>query len=177
MKYKILIADDNVSNIDLVRFILESGKEKYVFYSATDGLIACNIAQQQIPDLILLDWHMPKMTGIQAIKAIKANPETRNIPVLLITGDPTEENIAKAFEAGARDYLTKPFNELELISRVKAALKDSFYKKKLIDPLTEINILQSQISLLLNKSNKEIVEKFDSLTKKIKEITTLIKKY
>lgn len=177
MKYKILIADDNIANIELVRFILAPDESGYIFYSANDGISACKIAQQQIPDLILLDWHMPNMTGIQAIKAIKANPETRNIPILLITGDPSEENIAKAFKAGARDYITKPFNELELISRVRAAIKDSFYKKSLLPHLEEINLLQKQISLLISKNNKDIVEKFDHLTKKIKEFAVLINKY
>lgn len=177
MQYKILIADDNVANIDLVRFILDLGKDEFIFFSATDGSSACKIAQQQYPDLILLDWHMPEMTGIQAIKILKTNPETRNIPILLITGDPSEENIAKGFKAGAKDYITKPFNELELISRVRAALKDSFYRKNLISILTEINNLQNQTSLLLNKSNKDIIEKFENLTCKIKEITELIKKH
>ena len=98
MTFTILVADDNVSNIDLIQFIINPGKNEYEFYTATNGKDAVSLAIEHSPDLILLDWHMPEMTGIEALIKLKNNPQTKDIPVLIITADPTEENIGRAFK-------------------------------------------------------------------------------
>ncbi|PCH68909.1 MAG: hypothetical protein COC01_02660 [Bacteroidetes bacterium] len=159
MTYTILIADDNVSNLDLVQFILNPGADEYEFYTTTNGKDAVSLATEHNPDLILLDWHMPEMTGIQALTKLKKNPQTKDIPVLIITGDPTELNIGLAFNAGARDYLRKPFNEIELTARVKAALKEGYYKKNLLEPLQEVQNLCQKANDSINNGNTDGISK------------------
>ena len=175
MTFTILVADDNVSNIDLIQFIINPGKNEYEFYTATNGKDAVSLAIEHSPDLILLDWHMPEMTGIEALIKLKNNPQTKDIPVLIITADPTEENIGRAFKRGARDYIRKPFNEIELTARVNAALKESYYKKNLIEPLHEIKELCQQINDSIKNNPNNLDEISRTLNNCNQKINNLIK--
>jgi PAS domain S-box-containing protein len=122
MKAKVLIVDDIEVNIDLIINILEFSSEEYIIYSAKDGIEGCRKAREIIPDIILMDWEMPRMSGFDAIKELKSDRLTSDIPILMITAYATPEHLRDSFNAGAIDYIKKPLNPIELRARVKSAL-------------------------------------------------------
>jgi two-component system, OmpR family, alkaline phosphatase synthesis response regulator PhoP len=118
---RILIADDNVQNCELIdAYLSEEGYEMVVAY---DGLQALKRTEEQPPDLILLDIMMPKLSGYEVCQRLKANPRTKDIPVLMVTALNEQGDIEKAVRAGCDDFLTKPVNSLELKTRVKSLLR------------------------------------------------------
>ena len=117
---KILIAEDERDIRDLVAFTLRfAGYEVAV---ATNGEEAVQMAPQVSPDLILMDVRMPKMTGYEACKVMKANPDLKDIPVVFLTARGQENEIQQGLDAGAEEYLLKPFAPDQLTNRVKAIL-------------------------------------------------------
>lgn len=118
---KILIADDDDILVDLIRFRL-SGAGYEVLWAA-DGEAALEQAKAALPDLIVLDAMMPILTGMEVLVALKLEPTTASIPVIMLTARKGETDIVKAIDAGAADYLTKPFIPNELLSRVASQLK------------------------------------------------------
>ncbi len=115
----ILLVDDSPVNIE----ILTDSLSRYKLTTANNGEEALEIAfSRQKPDLILLDVIMPGMDGYEVCRFLKANELTRDIPIIFITGQTDPENILKGFESGAIDYITKPFNIIELQARVKTQL-------------------------------------------------------
>jgi CheY-like chemotaxis protein len=117
---KILIAEDERDIRDLVAFTLRFAGHEVVV--ATNGEEAVEMAPQVNPDLILMDVRMPRMTGYEACKAMKANPDVKDIPVVFLTARGQESEIQQGLEAGAEEYLLKPFAPDQLTSRVKAIL-------------------------------------------------------
>lgn len=118
---KILIVDDVAKNIQLVaNFLTKAG---YQINFALDGQSALEHASREKFGLILLDIMMPGMDGFEVCKTLKANPQTSEIPVVFLTAKTDDTSIAKAFEAGSVDYITKPFNPSELLARVKTHLR------------------------------------------------------
>ena len=117
---KILIAEDERDIRDLVAFMLRlAGYEVAV---ATNGEEAVEMAPRENPDLILMDVRMPRMTGYEACKVMKSNPDLKDIPVVFLTARGQENEIQQGLEAGAEEYLLKPFAPDQLTSRVKAIL-------------------------------------------------------
>ena len=117
---KILIAEDERDIRDLVAFTLRfAGHEVQV---ATNGEEAVQMAPQVNPDLILMDVRMPRMTGYEACKVMKADPDLKDIPIVFLTARGQESEIQQGLEAGAEEYLLKPFAPDQLTSRVKAIL-------------------------------------------------------
>lgn len=125
MAHKILIVDDIKVNADLIKEILEQAVDKFAVLTADSGDEGIKIAKQEKPDIILMDWKMPNLSGIDAIKILKEDPETKTIPILMITAYSSPENLKDAFEVGVFDYIEKPVNQEELTSRIKNALKVS----------------------------------------------------
>ncbi|MSR56559.1 MAG: response regulator [Planctomycetaceae bacterium] len=118
---KLLIADDNHQNCELLdAYLSEAG---YTVEMVYDGQQTLDAVQRSQPDLILLDIMMPRMSGYEVCKRLKADPETRNIPILMVTALAEMGDIEKAVSAGADDFLTKPVNKLELTTRVKSLLQ------------------------------------------------------
>lgn len=118
---KILVADDNPSNVELLKDILRvSG---YQILSAQDGKTALTIAQEQIPDLVILDINMPGMSGIDVCAELKQNDITSRIPIIMLTAMTDVENRVKALSLGADDYLTKPYSPRELVARIQRSLR------------------------------------------------------
>jgi DNA-binding response OmpR family regulator len=113
---KILIVDDMPTNLRLIAGIL--GKENYQMHFAPDGAKALKMVEEVLPDLILLDIMMPKMDGMDVCRQIKSNKKLRNIPVIFLTAKDSDDDIIQGFEAGAVDYVTKPFNGVVLKARV-----------------------------------------------------------
>jgi CheY-like chemotaxis protein/two-component sensor histidine kinase len=119
-KFRIFIVDDVPGNIQLAANILK--KSNYDFFYAENGKKALSIAKEKDFDLILLDIMMPEMDGYQVCEELKKNPGTRDIPIIFLTAKADKESIVKGLGAGAVDYVTKPFNDAELVARVKTHL-------------------------------------------------------
>ncbi len=117
---RILVVDDELNLRLLVVRALEA--DGYVLSEAANGRDGLRLAREQKPDLVILDLVMPELGGLDVLKAIRANPETGAIPVLIITAHPDEASIRAGFDHGATDYLTKPFAVPQLTARVRACL-------------------------------------------------------
>jgi two-component system sensor histidine kinase/response regulator len=120
---KILIVDDEPENIVAITDIFEKDKLPYELINAPSGCIALKIIEKTIPDLIITDWEMPVMDGVELIDILQQNEITKDIPVIMCTGVmTTSENLYTALKAGAVDYIRKPIDRLELIARTRANL-------------------------------------------------------
>ncbi len=118
MSQTILVVDDEPKLLDLVRTILE--KESYNIIEARNGQEAIEKVRQELPDLVLLDVMMPQMDGYEALAEIR---RASNTPVIMLTVQATESDKVRGLELGADDYVAKPFDHRELVSRVKAVLR------------------------------------------------------
>ena len=117
---KILIAEDERDIRDLVAFTLRfAGHE---VFAASNGEEAVELAPKVNPDLILMDVRMPRMTGYEACKILKADPDLKDIPVVFLSAKGQENEIQQGLDSGAEDYLLKPFAPDQLTSRVKMIL-------------------------------------------------------
>lgn len=114
--YKILIVDDVMSNVLLLKILLTN--EKFQICTAANGRECIEKTKTENPDLILLDVMMPDINGFDTAVMLKGNPATADIPIIFLTALNTPSDLVKGFKAGASDFLTKPFNKVELIMRV-----------------------------------------------------------
>lgn len=118
---KILIAEDERDIRDLIVFTLQfSG---YQVVAASNGEEAVNLARQETPDLILMDVRMPRMTGYEACTAMKADPNLKDVPVIFLSAKGQDSEIQAGIQAGAVEYLLKPFAPDQLTSRIQAVLQ------------------------------------------------------
>ncbi len=124
----ILIVDDNPANVTLISSHIK--KQNYEFSIATNGNRALELAEEILPDLILLDVMMPGMSGFEVIEKLKANELTKMIPVIFLTAATEQEDMVKGFNLGAVDYITKPFNASELYARVRTHLRLQQYQRR-----------------------------------------------
>jgi DNA-binding response OmpR family regulator len=116
----VLVADDNPDILALVRFRLE--RDGYEVLSAPDGETALDLALARPPDLALLDVMMPRLDGYEVTRRLRAHGPTATIPIILLTARVQEPDVERGFEAGADDYVTKPFSPQALGERVQAVL-------------------------------------------------------
>ncbi|MBF0101222.1 MAG: response regulator [Desulfobacterales bacterium] len=130
----VLIVDDNTTNIDL---LVNTLNKEYRLGIAKNGFRALDYVKKQLPDLILLDVMMPEMNGYQVCSHLKANPRSKEIPIIFITAMSDTENITKGFSVGAVDYITKPFHAAEVKARVNTHLSI----KKMREELNNQNIV------------------------------------
>ncbi len=121
-KPTILIVDDEYAIREMIAMSLE---EKYHCVEASDAHKAEALVKQHLPDLILLDWMMPGISGINYIKSLRRNQKTANVPVIMLTAKTEEDNMLEGLESGADDYLRKPFSTKELLARIRALLRRS----------------------------------------------------
>jgi DNA-binding response OmpR family regulator len=129
-KRKILIVDDTPEDLDVLYGLLQN---EYQLFAAPAGVIALQIAKNQIPDLILLDIMMPEMDGYEVCKKLKADEKTRDIPIIFITAKVETDDEVKGFDVGGVDYITKPFSPPAVLARVKAHLALKREKELLIE--------------------------------------------
>lgn len=118
---RVLIADDNQQNCELLEAYLADGD--YEITVAYDGRQTLDRVAERIPDLILLDIMMPKLSGYEVCQRLKAEPATKDVPVLMVTALNEPGDIEKAVAAGCDDFLSKPVNSLELKTRVRSLLR------------------------------------------------------
>ncbi|WP_299453626.1 adenylate/guanylate cyclase domain-containing protein [uncultured Microscilla sp.] len=144
MKATILIVDDEVTNLKILREYLTTADQEFRILQATNGKQAFDIAQKADPDLVIMDWMMPVMSGIDALKNIKATESTQNIPVIMATAKTSAQDLKEALEAGAMDYVRKPIDKTELLARVRSAIQLSHAYKQSEELL--LNILPKEIA-------------------------------
>ena len=192
---KILVVDDLQENVFMLKDRLE--KEGHEVISAYDGKTAIDKALNELPDLILLDVMMPEISGIDVCQTLSVNPISSNIPIILVTAKSSAEDTKAGLEAGAFDYIKKPFNRVELIARVNSALKLSEAHKLLLEseqkntfaatvvttnhkikqPLTLISLSTAAIKRELKKedvSREAILKRLAYIETAIKEITDVL---
>lgn len=121
MKPFIMIAEDEASVSELLRYNLDANG--YETAIAKDGDEAMLLIDERAPDLILLDWMLPKISGIEICRRVRAKRETANLPIIMLTARSEEGDRIRGLETGADDYVTKPFSPNELIARVAAVLR------------------------------------------------------
>ena len=139
---RVLIADDNPQGVELLEAYLSGCA--YETETAADGEETLRKVAQWHPDLILLDIMMPKISGFEVCKRIRANPETSDIAVLMITALDQLSDVDRAVEAGTDDFLTKPINKTELLLRVRSALKSRLNKRDLERALAYIQAVEQR---------------------------------
>ncbi|QZY56619.1 ATP-binding response regulator [Crassaminicella profunda] len=149
-KTKILIADDSQLNLRIIGDVIKSNGYEPIVVSRGNEVF--KYAKKEKPELILLDIIMPKMDGYEVCEILKTNKETKDIPIIFLTGQSKIEDVAKGFEVGAVDYINKPFHEVELIARVKTHLQ----LKKLHDKLRKSNKQLHKMNIELLKANEII---------------------
>lgn len=159
-RFKLLIVDDIPENIKVLGNNLQ--RDGYVISFATNGEQAIDMAMKRVPDLILLDIMMPGMDGYEVCQQLKREERTRQIPVIFITARTEKTDIVRGFEAGAVDYVTKPFNIAELTARVQTHLELKQAKQ----------IIQNQAEELA-WTNKRLMKKNQKLEQALAEIETL----
>lgn len=151
MKYTILVADDSKSYFDTIEEAFRQLGDNYRLIWAGTGKMACLLAEQHLPDLILMDVIMPEMNGVKAIQILKENPVTADIPVIMLSAT---ESIKAAYETGAHDFISKPFHHYELLMRVRASLT-------LIDKIKEIKKQKEKLERdhqRISQQRKEIID-------------------
>ena len=163
-KFNILLVDDDIFVIRAIMNILIKNPD-YIILTTGNGKSACEIAIEKSPDLIIMDWQMPVLNGIDATILLKQNEITKDIPVIISTGIMVESsNLSKALSSGAVDFIRKPIDEIELISRVTNALKlsNAYLKIEqqnilLQNELTSKLVNIQQLNELKNEVIKQII--------------------
>tara|TARA_Y100000385_G_scaffold17582_1_gene17680 strand:- start:184 stop:867 length:684 start_codon:yes stop_codon:yes gene_type:complete len=121
MNLRVLIVEDEKALAEILEYNFK--KEGYAVDTASDGEIALDKIIFKAPDLIILDWMLPKLSGIELCRKVRSNKKIKNIPIIMLTARGEEEDRLKGLEMGADDYVTKPFSINELLARAKAVLK------------------------------------------------------
>lgn len=169
-QYKILIIDDLIENLKIMVSIFEEYLPQYEIFQTNNSEKAVDIATRVNPNLIITDWDMPGLTGIELIQILKGVKETKDIPVIMATGVMLSPNDLKiAFEAGAIDYVRKPIEPVELIARTNSALLITKYYRQLIDKKDQ-SLTESALYLVkIQEHNAHFANKLDLLKEVILE--------
>lgn len=194
---KILVIDDLPENIFILQDRLtQEGYEVFTAYGGNDGM---EKAYSTLPDLILLDVMMPDMSGLDVCKTLVNDEKTKHIPIILVTAKSGAEDTKEGLEAGAFDYIKKPFNRIELMARVKSALKLSEVNQQLLEiekrttfiatmvtanhkikqPLTLLSLSSAAIKKELDKeefTRESILRRVKYIDAAIKDISDVLNK-
>ena len=194
---KILIIDDNPDNVFLLQDRLE--REGFEIIKAYHGETGIQKAVEEKPDLILLDIMMPDISGFDVCKTLTAHPETKLIPIILLTALTEADNIKEGLLAGAFDYIKKPFNKIELVARINSAVRFSETNKILLEiekiktyaatvvtanheikqPLTLINLSTAAIRREISKTDLDrgvILKRTEFIENAAREIINVLDK-
>jgi serine phosphatase RsbU (regulator of sigma subunit) len=132
----ILIVDDDLSGLDILQVRLSA--QHYDFISATDGEMALAMVKDRKPDLILLDVIMPKIDGIEVCKRVKSDPDLPFIPIIMVTAKDDSRDIVAGLDAGADEYLTKPYSHSALVARIKSMLRIKSLHDQVLDQSAQL---------------------------------------
>lgn len=162
-KKTILAVDDSQDNLFILQSFLELASYKVI--TASNGKEGLDVARREIPDIILTDLHMPEMDGVELTRELKALEKTAGIPIIMVTAAKETELLVKAIDAGADEYITKPFELTHLKVRVGSMLRISDYQKKL-----------QSVNRKLSDLNKHLEERVEQKTREV-EKNNFLKKF
>ena len=120
---RVLVVEDEPAQLEILAYNLES--DGFLVSRARDGEEALLLIREDVPDVIVMDWMMPHLSGIEVCRRLKSNPETRSIPVIILSARSEDEDKVRGLEIGADDYVVKPYSVVELIARVRSQLRRS----------------------------------------------------
>ncbi|MBW8035609.1 MAG: response regulator [Planctomycetes bacterium] len=143
MNSTVLVVDDNEQNLELLIAYLEDLQCGTI--AASTGVEALEIVKEKMPDLVLLDVMMPKMSGFEVCRRLKGDPQTSHIPIIMVTALSELADIERAIDSGTDDFLSKPVNKWELITRVKTMLKLKNLTDKLERTLAYLDQVEAQV--------------------------------
>lgn len=192
---RILVIDDLPENVFMLQDRLEN--EGYEVVTAYDGKTGVAKATSDMPDLILLDVMMPEMTGIEVCKILKQDSATADIPIIIVTAKSGADEAKEGLEAGASDYIKKPFEKVEMLARINSALKLAETHKQMVEgekrstyaatvvttnhkikqPLTLMSLSSAAIKRELNKeqiSKEAILNRLNYIETGVNEITNIL---
>ena len=121
MKPKLLLVEDDPNLVELIRYNMES--EGFDVVQTGDGEEALILAEEEKPDAVVLDWMIANLSGIEVCRRLRRDPDTANLPIVMLTARADEADRIRGLETGADDYVTKPFSPKELVARVRALLR------------------------------------------------------
>tara|TARA_B100000035_G_scaffold210907_1_gene180556 strand:- start:26361 stop:27047 length:687 start_codon:yes stop_codon:yes gene_type:complete len=153
MAANILIVEDEESILELIAINLHQAQFNPI--RSLNAEYAENLIREALPDLIILDWMLPGMSGVEFAKRVRGNPNTKNIPIIMLTAKSDESYKLKGLNTGADDYMTKPFSPKELIARIKAILRRK--APELMDEPISINGLALDPNKHLLKYNNKTI--------------------
>ena len=153
MQPYILVMEDEDALATLLQYNLE--KEGYDVTVAADGEEGMLQIDERLPDLVLLDWMLPKLSGIEVCRRIRGKAETRNLPIIMLTARGEESDRVRGLDTGADDYLTKPFSMVELIARIRAVLR-RIRPGLADDRLNHGDIIIDRVSHRVKRDGKEV---------------------
>lgn len=170
---KILLVDDDPHVINRMVDILSEHNPDYIFYQANNGEVGSKIAHNKLPDIIITDWDMPQLNGIEFIKRLKESEKTKDIPVIMATAVMiSSEDLKTALRAGAVDYIRKPIDPVELTARVNSAIKISEYHNRMIENKNN-EIAEATLFLIRNnKFNIQLIKKLQDLYDALENVNT-----
>ncbi len=186
-KVTILVVDDQQDFLEVITDILDSNNFKIIH--ALNGKMGIEVAKKFLPDMVITDWEMPEMDGIEMIKTFKISKILFDIPIVICSGIMTSsQNLKAAFDAGAIDYIRKPIDPIELIARVNSALllshsliiiknqkKEILSEKEKIDNLL-LSVFPKKVALDLKKFGKNQPDLYNNVTVFISDIISFTKK-
>ena len=117
----IYIVEDEPAQVEMLSYNLE--KEDFQVVVAENGERALLLVEEEVPDLIILDWMMPEVSGVEVCRRLRARPESRHVPIIMLTARGEEADRVRGLETGADDYVVKPYSPAEMIARVRALLR------------------------------------------------------
>lgn len=156
---KILVVDDDSGNRNAAVQLLMKAWPSCEILTAPNGKIGLEVALGELPDLILLDWEMPEMNGLEMLHAIRQSSSTRDIPVVMCTGIRTQSgNLKNALDAGANEFLRKPYDPVEMVARIKSVYSQAEYAKE------QLALEQEQARIKSDIQRRELELKRNDLT-------------
>jgi two-component system phosphate regulon response regulator PhoB len=153
LKASILLVEDDLNLLEMVRYNLEA--EGFSVTVATDGEEALLCLKENLPDLVLLDWMLPNVSGIEICRQIRQKSDTMNLPVIMITARTEEDDRVSGLDTGADDYVTKPFSPRELIARIKAVLR-RVRPEMTAEVLTYADIVMNTVEFRVSRGDRRI---------------------
>ena len=146
---EILIADDEPNQIELMKFNLE--KNGFLVKSALNGEQALDMIYEKKPNVLIADWMMPKMSGIELCKILRSNKDTKLLPIIMLSARSEDADKSLGLDTGADDYISKPFSPRELVSRVKALIRRTNASMSLDELIVgELKISLSEMQVFRN---------------------------
>ena len=181
---RIMIVDDNQAFTDGISLLLES--EGYICHPVNDPRTTLKMLEKENSDILLIDWQMPEMSGVELMQRIRSHPEHQQKYIIMVSGKDTIEDKVVGMDAGADDYLTKPFETPELLARIRAALRILKLEKELIEQERKNTVLEMALSIsdkignplaaarLLQKYIQGSVQKDSMISQSVEDLGTVL---